>query len=293
MEKLKADEDILASRLKQGIDEMLLYKETGNSTLDSWNPFLSIMDTVERIRDPRVDGWLLMDSPWGTVGLCLAYLSIIYLGPKIMKDRPAYNLKYPMLMYNLFQTLMCSYLSYVGLSYWLTSYSLTCESIDYSNSAEGQLALRMSWWYFFSKFIDFFDSFFFILRKKNNQLSTLHIIHHSTMPMFSWLGPKFAGGGNTSFGGTINMVVHVVMYGYYFLAALGVRKEYLWWKKYLTSMQMIQFVTVIAHSFFPLLLQDCDYPKEMCYIFLFNAAMYLYLFYDFYQSEYSKKKKKE
>jgi elongation of very long chain fatty acids protein 7 len=48
----------------------------------------------------------------------------------------------------------------------------------------------MAWWFYFSKFIDFADSIFFVLRKKTNQLSTLHIIHHSTMPIFSWFGPK-------------------------------------------------------------------------------------------------------
>ncbi len=51
-------------------------------------------------------------------------------------------------------------------------------------------ALHMAWWFYFSKFIDFADSIFFVLRKKTNQLSTLHIIHHSTMPIFSWFGPK-------------------------------------------------------------------------------------------------------
>ena len=41
-----------------------------------------------------------------------------------------------------------------------------------------------------SKFTDFVDSFFFVLRKKNNQLTFLHVVHHSSMPVFSWFGPK-------------------------------------------------------------------------------------------------------
>ena len=54
-------------------------------------------------------------------------------------------------------------------------------------------ALSLAWWFYLSKFIDFFDSIFFILRKKFDHLSPLHVIHHSTLPFMSWFGPKFAG----------------------------------------------------------------------------------------------------
>lgn len=40
--------------------------------------------------------------------------------------------------------------------------------------------------------------------------------------------------------GVLNSVVHSVMYSYYFLAALGPRMQpYLWWKKYLTRLQIV------------------------------------------------------
>jgi hypothetical protein len=38
------------------------------------------------------------------------------------------------------------------------------------------------WWYYFSKFTEFFDTFFFVLRKRYDQVSTLHVIHHGIMP---------------------------------------------------------------------------------------------------------------
>lgn len=42
------------------------------------------------------------------------------------------------------------------------------------------------------------------------------------------------------FGATINSSIHVLMYGYYGLAALGPQMQrYLWWKKYLTIIQMV------------------------------------------------------
>ena len=40
-----------------------------------------------------------------------------------------------------------------------------------------------------------------------------------------------------------------------------IRKEYLWWKRYLTSLQMVQFVVVIIHTAIPLFKPDCNYPK--------------------------------
>ena len=54
-------------------------------------------------------------------------------------------------------------------------------------------AANIVWWYFFSKFTDFMDSFFFVLRKKNNQLTSLHVIHHGIMPMVCWIFMKYAG----------------------------------------------------------------------------------------------------
>lgn len=58
------------------------------------------------------------------------------------------------------------------------------------------------WWYYFSKFTEFFDTvslfcrllqnnfsafhfsqIFFVMRKKTSQVSTLHVIHHGVMPM--------------------------------------------------------------------------------------------------------------
>lgn len=36
---------------------------------------------------------------------------------------------------------------------------------------------------------------FFVLRKKNNQISFLHVYHHSTMPLLWWTGVKFVPGG--------------------------------------------------------------------------------------------------
>ncbi|XP_016301765.1 elongation of very long chain fatty acids protein 4-like [Sinocyclocheilus anshuiensis] len=55
-----------------------------------------------------------------------------------------------------------------------------------------------------------------------------------------WAGVKFVAGGQSFFIGLLNTFVHIVMYSYYGLAALGPHmQKYLWWKRYLTSLQLI------------------------------------------------------
>lgn len=59
---------------------------------------------------------------------------------------------------------------------------------------------------------------------------------NSPDPVFSPLT-----GGMGSFHAMINSFVHVVMYLYYGLSALGpVAQPYLWWKKYMTAIQLVR-----------------------------------------------------
>ena len=78
-------------------------------------------------------------------------------------------------------------------------------------------------------------------------MSVLHVLHHSIMPFTWWFGVKFSAGGHGTFHAVINCGVHVVMYSYYGLAALGpAYQKYLWWKKYLTTIQLV------GHTYIPI-----------------------------------------
>ncbi|PIO04184.1 hypothetical protein AB205_0032870, partial [Aquarana catesbeiana] len=46
--------------------------------------------------------------------------------------------------------------------------------------------IRVLWWYYFSKLIEFMDTFFFILRKNNHQITVLHVYHHASMLSIWW-----------------------------------------------------------------------------------------------------------
>ncbi|XP_022816274.1 elongation of very long chain fatty acids protein AAEL008004-like [Spodoptera litura] len=132
--------------------------------------------------------------------------------------------------------------------------------------------------------------FFFVLRKKFDHVSTLHVIHHGVMPMSVWFGVKFTPGGHSTFFGLLNTFVHIIMYTYYMLAAMGPHmRRYLWWKKYLTTLQMVQFVGIMVHAF-QLLFIECDYPRAFVWWIGMHAVMFFFLFKDFYNQSYSKPK---
>uniref|UniRef100_A0A8D8US46 Elongation of very long chain fatty acids protein n=1 Tax=Cacopsylla melanoneura TaxID=428564 RepID=A0A8D8US46_9HEMI len=71
-----------------------------------------IMTRIQAIKDEihedkRVDNWFLVQSWIPVTSIVMAYLVFVnYLGPRMMRNRPAYNIKYIMLVYNLIQTLM-------------------------------------------------------------------------------------------------------------------------------------------------------------------------------------------
>ena len=53
------------------------------------------------------------------------------LGPSIMKERPAFNLKKTIMSYNLLQVLFSGYCFYeAGMAGWWTGYNWLCQDID-------------------------------------------------------------------------------------------------------------------------------------------------------------------
>ncbi|XP_022698520.1 elongation of very long chain fatty acids protein AAEL008004-like [Varroa jacobsoni] len=239
--------------------------------------------------DPRTSSWPLMDSPWPTLGICLFYAYFVkVVGPRLMKDREPMNIRWLMVTYNFFMVLVSALIfGLLGVYGWFGSYNWYCQPVDYSDTKEAILMTHLAWWYFVSKFIEFTDTIFFVLRKKFSHISTLHVIHHGMMPMSVWWGVKFTPGGHSTFFAFVNSLVHVLMYFYYGLAAIGPHMhKYLWWKQYMTSFQMVQFIAIFVHSFQLLFRPDCDYPRGFMWWIGFHAIMFWFLFADFYKNAY-------
>nr|XP_045608589.1 elongation of very long chain fatty acids protein-like [Procambarus clarkii] len=239
--------------------------------------------------DPRQDGWLLMKSPLPTYIISVGYvLGVTCLAPKLMEDRrPVSGLRPVMVVYNALQVVISFWLLYeVAMAGWLTTYSYRCQTCDFSNSPEALRMLRAAYWYYVSKFADFLDTVFFLLNKKYEHISALHVVHHSLMPVNMWYGLRYQPGGHSSFMGFLNAFVHVVMYSYYLLAAMGPRvRPFLWWKKYLTALQMVQFIFVMVHSL-QLLFIECPVPYQITWWIFGTSVMFLFLFSNFYLQAY-------
>ncbi|XP_013780268.2 elongation of very long chain fatty acids protein AAEL008004-like [Limulus polyphemus] len=240
--------------------------------------------------DARVQGWMFMQGPGSTVTICLSYVYFVkVLGPFLMKNRRPLVLHRVMLLYNFVMVFASIYLFYkLGILGWFGKYSYTCQPVDYSDNPDATEMVHITWWYYISKFVEFSDTIFFVLRKKFSHISTLHVIHHGVMPISVWWGVKFTPGGHSTFFAFVNSFVHIIMYIYYGLAAAGPQmQKYLWWKKYMTTIQMIQFIAIFLHAF-QLLFRECDYPKGFMWFIGFHAVLFWFLFWDFYKKAYKK-----
>jgi len=281
------------------VDQMATDQLTSHVTSHTPQNFVEFYNELWNVRDRRLDDWFMMSSIWPTVTLCVFYwYCSIVLGPWLMKNREPLELKTPIQLYNVFVTLLSAYMFYETImSGWFTHYSWVCQEVelDPDPKSPGMRMAAATHIYFLSKFLEFLDTFFFIARKKFSHVSRLQLIHHGVMPFFSFLLVRWLPNGHETFGGGLNCLVHVIMYGYYFLAALGPHmRPYLWWKKYLTTFQMIQFVCIFVKSLVVVLgIVDCAYPWQFSLISVLLVSMFFGLFAEFYVQEYSAVKAKK
>ncbi|XP_037248230.1 elongation of very long chain fatty acids protein 5 isoform X2 [Falco rusticolus] len=159
-----------------GTCRMEFLDKTINSYLDVWlGP-----------RDPRVKGWLLLENYTPTFIFSVLYLLIVWLGPKYMRNKQPFSCRGILVVYNLGLTLLSLYMFYeLVTGVWEGGYNFFCQDTHSGGEADMKI-IRVLWWYYFSKLIEFMDTFFFILRKNNHQITVLHVYHHATMLNIWW-----------------------------------------------------------------------------------------------------------
>ncbi|RWS13120.1 elongation of very long chain fatty acids protein-like protein [Dinothrombium tinctorium] len=273
-----------------------------NTTTKTWPRSGNLLqylltDIWEIGSDPRVSKLPLMNGgPWLLLAIIAFYLYFsTYLGPRLMKSRKAYDLRsviriynFIMMCFNGYFFVLCAYHTDFGLKTWGCHPIILKEADDMWH-----WKLKMIWFFLLSKFVDLLETVFFVLRKKDSQLSALHIFHHSIVPLDVWVGMRYSPSESACFFPFINSFVHMLMYLYYGLSTFGESmRPYLWWKKYLTQLQILQLSLISLHCFHLVLLPDCNIPKALFAIYLPQAILLVYLFVVFFIDTYAKNARK-
>jgi len=251
------------------------------------------VEWAESVRDERSANWFLIPNPIPTIVVSVIYVVYVkWLGPKMMENRKPLVLKYPLVLYNIALTILNFYIfKELVLGAIEAGFSFPCQPFNFNKDPGSIRVASALWWYFFSKIIELLDTLFFVLRKKNAQISFLHVYHHATMPFLWWIGVKWVPGGQSTYAASINSFVHIVMYTYYGISALGPEyQKYLWWKRYLTQLQLIQFCTALAHSIYSWYV-ECPFPTWMYAALILYTISFLFLFGNFYLQAYIRKQR--
>ncbi|XP_077561140.1 very long chain fatty acid elongase AAEL008004-like [Haemaphysalis longicornis] len=243
--------------------------------------------------DARSQGWFLTGHLPSLLALLALYVyGVKVAGPRAMKDRQPFNIRWLVLGYNLFMVLNCAFflVEFVRLAFIENGYSLLLQEVDSTMRPATLRLVSLSWWYYMFRIFEFTETFFFVLRKKFGQVSGLHVFHHCIIAWNMWICVTYGVQAQTIFVTCMNTLVHLVMYSYYFLSALGPRAQpFLWWKRYLTQVQLVQFVVLMVHNSLPLFFAG-NFVRAFSTILVAEGIIFFTWFSAFYLETYRRAK---
>ncbi|KAL1920261.1 uncharacterized protein VTP21DRAFT_1407 [Calcarisporiella thermophila] len=227
---------------------------------------------------------------------CILYLVIIFGGQYLMRNREPFQLR------GLFQAhnfiLSVGSLGLLLLFFEQLFPIVYRQGFLYAVCNQSAFTQRLELLYYINylyKYYELIDTLFLVLKKK--KLDFLHYYHHSMTAVLCYT--QLVGRTSVSWVPiTLNLLVHVLMYYYYMRASMGHR---IWWKRYLTTMQITQFVidlfviyfcsyTYFAHAHFPFLpnMGFCSGTVGAALFGCYLLTSYLVLFINFYIQTYKK-----
>eukprot|EP00117_Sycon_ciliatum_P030324 scpid67126/ scgid23938/ Elongation of very long chain fatty acids protein 6; 3-keto acyl-CoA synthase elovl6; ELOVL fatty acid elongase 6 len=252
-------------------------------------------DMEERFYDAgAARSWARDVTPYA---LCIvvAYLSLVFLGVRWMKDRPPFSLRRTLVLWN------------VGLA-WFSMFgtwrvvqfaarrTVQGRWIDVICDKESFEAHEGGLWSFIfalSKFVEFGDTAFIVLRKK--KLTLLHWYHHASVLLYCWFGFIDAAATGKLFG-LLNLIVHSMMYTYYSITATGMWRIPSYVNIIITSTQLLQMALGIVATSIAYYRRvnntGCDVSYTLIYAAFAMYASYLVLFINFFYKTYISKKPK-
>jgi len=236
----------------------------------------------------------ILTSPLYPIFTPLCYLFILWVLTTITKWRgKGLDLK-PLVALHNFISCLGSLIMFCGLMYSLIRRSIVygfwdiyCDPLAHLEHFRGDLAF---WCYVFyvSKYYELLDSFFLAIRDK--ELSFLHVYHHFIVIPLFWIYNSYDCLAHWMLVAT-NTFIHIFMYYYYTLATYG---KSVWWKKYITIGQMVQF-WIDMISTWPFILMWAFHTRGICstieitWPVLFGQGIgfsFFLLFYKLYRESY-------
>ncbi|CAF0714761.1 unnamed protein product [Brachionus calyciflorus] len=236
-----------------------------------------------------------MQENWTTsIYISLTYIIFIFSVQYYMKNRPRYELRLPLILWNIFLatfSIMGTIRTWPEFIYNISQKGIVhsvCD-ISYAYGVTGFWAFM----FIMSKLPELIDTVFIVFRKQ--ELIFLHWYHHATVLIYCWYSySDFSASGRWFM--TMNYLVHSIMYSYYACKALKIRVP-LFISKLITTSQIVQmifgcYVNWVAY-------QTKKYsPQTKCNItnenILSSFVMYLsyfVLFFHFFFNAYVLKKK--
>uniref|UniRef100_A0A8C5JXY8 Elongation of very long chain fatty acids protein n=1 Tax=Jaculus jaculus TaxID=51337 RepID=A0A8C5JXY8_JACJA len=239
--------------------------------------FKALLVMIPYTYDTRVKGWFLLDNYIPTFVCSVIYLLIVCLGTKHMKNKQPFYCRGGLVVYKLALTLLslCMFCELVT-GVWEGRYNFFCQGTCSAGESHMKI-IHVLWWYYFSKLLEFMVTFFFILPKN----------HHQTTVLIWWFVMNWVHCGLSYFGATLNSFILVLMYSYCGLSCVPSMHPYLWWKRYITRGQLVQFVLTIIQTSCAVI-WPCTFPLGWLYVQIRYMISLIALFTNFYIQTYKK-----
>ncbi|KAK4509563.1 uncharacterized protein ATC70_007916 [Mucor velutinosus] len=229
---------------------------------------------------------------------CITYFTVIFGGQCLLSNASPVKCKMLNQVHNAFLTVV-SFVLLVLLIEQLVP-QLVNRGLYYTICSEEAWTQELELLYYLNylvKYYELIDTVFLVIKKK--KLDFLHYFHHSMTMALCYT--QLVGRTTVSWVPIVlNLTVHVLMYYYYYRTASGVK---IWWKQYLTTMQIIQFVIDLVviytctysyyaytYTSFMLNFGDCAGTESAAAFGCAILTSYLFLFINFYRITYNKKK---
>lgn len=260
----------------------------------------------------------LVSSPYPIAILTSLYITFVcFIGPIYMKNRQPYKLKNIIRFYNLIMVILAAVLLYQLYDAIESLGSLfDCKRLFTFADQSATKVYQMSNFILMIRISEYLDTIFFTLRKKTNQITFLHVFHHAFVPIYAYWIIRTGPLRFNVYIIFVNSFIHVLMYFYYFIATFAemtpqqqqnstgtrliqstkpqqttflmvVIQKLLMFKKYMTLLQILQFVSLVLYAIWPLFMTNrCNIPNTYIIANIMLALGFLALFCHFYVQTY-------